>query len=480
MRILPIYICGIAIAGAVLVQSLEVVLAEAPRSCVAQMPSGFDWPADPTELWRISGGISSPDLNIPGAVDMARQRQHGWLLFAGATQPASAQADALPVFHTWYTTEEAFDPTPGKVDCAKRHLTLTLTLPTQLVMVAPNPVRDLVEKNGVNPSPRFDPNPAQFSATGTSPPIADPHDSITAFSHVAFNEPMYDWIRDNQYYIKAALNQTIIPTEIRKPIVDPPVTGISLKFSWWPAAPDALTPVPVWDNDPRFPGDATNPPTTWKRVVVIDPVGGLASPAKVSLGGFDHLNPKVVPLSLFYSVKITAEEAALANQDFRIKKAASAVLGRPLQAGDYLVMTALHIATREFAPWVFTTFWWSDDPLANTLGVDMAPEVKGVFRNYIMDVSYNINSPKTADNKAPIAFNPWLELFQRGGTRSQCMACHARAAYGPKVAAFFNPADMSTGDPNGFDATPQSANDPNFAEGTLDLQRVWTIFTRAQ
>ena len=96
-----------------------------------------------------------------------------------------------------------------------------------------------------------------------------------------------------------------------------------------------------------------------------------------------------------------------------------------------------------------------------------------------MDVSYNINAPKTAD-KAPVSYNPWLELFQSGGTRSQCMACHARAAYGPKVQAAFNPPNMATGDPNGFDATPQNPSDPNFAKGTLDLDRVWTIFTRAQ
>lgn len=447
--------------------------------CAAPMPSGFDWPADPVKLWKMSGGITSPNLTIPGKVDMAQQRAHGWMLFAAATQPASAQPDARPVFHTWYTVEEAFDATPGKIECSKRH-PLQLSLPTQLVMVTPNPARDLAEKSGLTVSPRFDPNPGQFTATAASASTLAAPQGVIAFSHVAFNQEMYDWLRDNRFYSKTALNQLLEPNVARKPITPVPTAGISLKFAWWPVAPDRLTPVPVWDDDPRFPGDAKNPPTSWKRAVMIDPVGGLPLPASVKLGGFDHSNLKSVPLSEFYRVQVTKEEADLANADFRIKSAATAVLGRPIQEGDYIVMTALHIATREFPPWVFTTFWWSDNAAASPLGNDMPAAVRGAFRNYVMDVSYNINAPKGPDGRAPIAYNPWLELFQLGGTRSQCMACHARAAYGPKVQAAFNPQNMSTGDPNGFDATPQNPSDPNFAKGTLDLDRVWTIFTRAE
>jgi hypothetical protein len=121
----------------------------------------------------------------------------------------------------------------------------------------------------------------------------------------------------------------------------------SLKMAWWPASPDSLTPVPVWDNDPRFPGDAKNPPKTWKRVVVVDPTNSHPSPASVKLGNYDHPNPKVVSLDKFYAVRVSAEEADLANADFRIKAATTAVLGRPLQEGDYLLLTAVHIATRK-------------------------------------------------------------------------------------------------------------------------------------
>ena len=383
------------------------------QGCAAAMPNGFDWPADPLFLYKISGGLKTQNASIPGSIDTVAQRRHGWLLFAGITQ---LTANKLPVFHTWYTVEETFDTSAGNISCAERRALLRLSLPTQLVMEISSTTREKMRGAGLVPSPRFDLDPAFLRGVTTNALEQATHDGVVAFSHVAFNQDMYDYIRKNKYYSKDTLNATIDPQAARTPIVDPPKTAISLKFSWWPAAPDQLTAVPVWDNDPRVPGDAKNPPTNWKRVVAVDPVGGLQSPANMKLGGFDHPNPDVVPLNRFYNVKITAEEADLANADFRIKAAATAVLGRPLKEGDFLLMTAMHIATREFDPWVFLTYWWTDKPNIGPLASDMPSDVKDPFRNYLMDVSYNINAPEGADGKAPISYNPWLELFQLGGT----------------------------------------------------------------
>jgi hypothetical protein len=447
--------------------------------CAVPIPAGFDWPADPAELYRISGGLRTPMQVIPGSINVGAQRRHGWKLFAGITQPSTPAPGSLPVFHTWYSVEETFDNADGKVDCATRRPILRLSSPTQMLMALDNPIVRALEGNGFDVSPRLDPNPSLLRNSKNTPSNGS-NPNLIAFSHVAFNKDMYDYIRDNKYYLKATLDALIDPNQARRPIKDPPLTGISLKFAWWPASPDQLTPLPVWKFDPRFPGDEKNPPTTWKTVVVVDAKGGQTAPASVKLGGYDHSNPSVVSLDKFYSVQISAEEAELSNADFRLKQAAIDVLGRPLKEGDYLLMTTMHIATREFDPWVFTTFWWTDKPNIGPLSADMPSDVVGVWRNYVMDVSYNINDPKTAQGKAPIAYNPWLELFQLGGTRSQCMACHARAAYGKGVKAFFNPDDMASKDPNGFEGTPVDANDPAYKAGTISLHRIWTIFTRSQ
>jgi hypothetical protein len=448
--------------------------------CAVPIAPGNNWPETPEHLYQISGGIKTPTQAIPGVIDIHAQRRHGWSLFVGVTAPSnSSSADSLPVFHTWYTVEEAFDSSEGKVDCANRRPLIRLELPTQLLLATPNPARAALTKSGLGPSVRFDPDPGLFRNLAEKRVMFD-HDGVVAFSHVAFNQEMYDFIRDNKYYSKDTLNSLINPAKSRVPIQDPPVRGVSLKLSWWPAAPDGLTPVPVWDNDPRFAGDAKNPPTTWNRVVVLDPTNNHTAPASVKLGGYDHPNPKVVGLDKFYSVKVTAEEADLANADFRIKRAATDVLGRPLQQGDYLLLTAMHIATREFDPWVFTTYWWHDTPDDGPFAADRPASVSGLWKNYVMDVSYNINNPKTQEGSVPVAYNPWLELFQLGGTRSQCMACHARAAFGKGVLASYNPKDPTTADPNGFEASPNGKNDPAFQAGTVALHRIWTIFTRAQ
>src|ERR1043165_767957 len=77
--------------------------------CAADLPAGFDWPAAPESLYKISGGIKSGTLNIPGSIDVLAQRRHGWNLFAAITQPStSGDPNSLPVFQTWYTVEEAF------------------------------------------------------------------------------------------------------------------------------------------------------------------------------------------------------------------------------------------------------------------------------------------------------------------------------------------------------------------------------------
>jgi tetratricopeptide (TPR) repeat protein len=50
----------------------------------------------------------------------------------------------------------------------------------------------------------------------------------------------------------------------------------------------------------------------------------------------------------------------------------------------------------------------------------------------------------------------------------------------PNLFEAYNPKDPTTTDPNGFEASPDGANDPAFQRGTVSLHRIWTIFTRAQ
>lgn len=434
------------------------------RGCAKELPAGFGYPKAAQELRDIA---TKPDV--------AAQRAHGWNLLAAATQPAdSADATSLPIFMTWYGEAEAFDQTPGKVDCANRRAVFGLEPSTQFLMAADNPVSEALKRQGVVPNARFDPDPAEVQGLAE----ARSHDGAV-FSHVAFNQKLYDYIRDNRFYSKDELDKLIDPSVARKPAPPPPAGSLSSKSGWWPVAATGLTPVPVWD-PPATQSDAVFPPKDWNRVVVVDPTGTAKPPTQVVFNKKEFANPRLVSLDRFFHVTLDQDSVAAANANWRLRSAAKLTLGRDLKVGDHVVMVALHINTNEFQPWVFTSFWWHDEPGKGEFASGRPTAVTGPWRNYLMGVSYNINLPREANGAADIVQNPYLELFQEGGTRSACMACHARAAYSRDMRAAYNPKTPGTTDPKGFIPIPDGPNDTAFKKGTLALHTVWTITTRSE
>jgi hypothetical protein len=79
------------------------------------------------------------------------------------------------------------------------------------------------------------------------------------------------------------------------------------------------------------------------------------------------------------------------------------------EVGDYLVLTAMHVTTKEIPHWTFQTFWWTPYPDAPPFGADRVPQVRGVFRNYAMCNAWNEDLPVTATGGPHICFNPYLE-----------------------------------------------------------------------
>jgi hypothetical protein len=441
------------------------------RTPAVSIPDGFDWPADEEHLYRISGGLRSPGRTIPDEFSVPQQRTHGWHLFSGVTQPSQeGNPHSLPIFLTWYTADETFDQSE---DRRLRRIHLSLEPSSQFLAAARRPLAGALEATGLSESARFDPD--QFFEV---------HPGEAVFSHVAFNQDLHEFIRENGYYKRDVLNQLSDRNQVRIPLSPVPRHAVSLKFAWWPIARSKVTPLPDWDFDRRNPGDGRIPPSRWKRVVAVDPTGRVNTVRSLALGGTVHLNPKVVGLDRFFAVELSPAEADSANSDLRIRMSALEILGRNLQAGDYVVLTALHIATNEFDPWVFTTFWWHDDPNLRPYADQRTPDVQGVWRNYLMDCSYNINRPREPNGDINAAYNPWLELFDRGGLRSSCMSCHARSVYAPRTSPTrltrTNPDRLESDDVNGFIASPDGPLDPAFARGTIDLHRIWTILTRSR
>lgn len=423
------------------------------QGCAVSLPADIGWPRPAKELYEISGGFKSDNINIPGKIDVAAQRAHMWNLFEGITRPSDpVDSKSAPIFLTWYTSEEAFAKTPGKVNCGQRVVQLKFEPPGQFTTALSD-------------------GSIQNALSSSGHPTAN-----ALFSYIAYNQELYDFIRDNGYYLLKNLLKSADPNKSRLPIKLSPSRSVALKFAWWPVSKNGLTPVPVWDWDPPHPGDDPNPPEEWKRVVAVDPTGAITTVASIDFNGRTIANPNVVKLDRFYAIKLTKEQATqISSVDF-MDNTAKLAIGRSLEADDYVVLTAMHIITQEFDPWTFGTFWWHDNPNIKDFGDDRPRKIKAPWSNYISDVAFNINLPREKSGEALIAYNPWLELRDRGGQRSGCMACHSRAAVAAvNVAASYNPTVAGTTDPNGFEPIPNGNNDTAFQNGTVTLHRLWSL-----
>ncbi len=435
------------------------------EGCAIPLSEQFGWPKAASELYNLATGG-----------DLDGQRAHAWSLFQAATLPAFPNTDSdLPIFHTWYGEDETFSET--SLGCEERVRNMSFEPSTQFLAENPNPISDVLGSMEVSGPLRFDPDPTQFSGTAIPADVTAAH---ATFSHVAFNQELFNYIQDNEFYRRSNLLAYSDPTTARTPLPAPPRRSASLKMGWWPVAATEHSAVPVWDFDPEYPGREKNPPWTWKRVVAVDASGQNRPIDSIEYAGRDFANPNVVSLEDFYHVTLTGEEAQNANDNWRLRRTANAVLGRNLRGGDHVVMVALHINTAEYQPWVYTTFWWHDNPDGGKWADGRPGSLDAPWSNYLMGAAFNINEPREQDDHAYIVQNPYLELFQKGGLISNCMACHARSAVHPSgMPAGYDPDVPGTTDPLGLRPIPFGSADRAFDDGTVFLNTIWTLKTRS-
>lgn len=341
---------------------LQNVRLNAQRIDYKRIPDGFDFPAPEATL-----------LDALKAGDEAKLRTHAWMVFAGLTQPARPEdptSEAL--WETWYRGDEVFSA--GAAPQGERMLRRNLIVPRQFAPPAKGP---------------------QPQAVG-----------VSELANTLFNKELKDHTRQNQFYLASTLNainsrwtpQT--PVANRK-IKDYPREAMSLKMVWRRLAKRGLTPLPIWDEQPRT-TDAPRQPPPWHRTVLVDPSRDAIPVGEMKDGSH------VVPLSAFYHFALPEE-----------------------QGGDFMVLVAMHYTTKEIPNWVWATFWWHDKPNDGPYSKNRPADtlVKGLWRHFLMDVSYDMNEPKESDQTPNAVFNPWLEARFPNGVNSNCMTCHQRAVW---------------------------------------------------
>jgi hypothetical protein len=207
----------------------------------------------------------------------------------------------------------------------------------------------------------------------------------------------------------------------------------------------------------------------------VDPAaeGPANTTAAMDFAGRNFPRARRISLGAFYHVAVDAPMAGRMMRDPETRKAVLIALGRPLRAGDYLVLVAANLAAREIPDWIWASFWWHDRPDQGPFAADKPQTLPSPWRNYLMQTAFDSEKPVAADAGPHICFNPWLEgRFpdggHGGGTASNCMACHQRASY-PPIA--FLPVTRGA---------PDLRGDPAFAPGRLRTSFLWSLAMHAK
>jgi len=210
--------------------------------------------------------------------------------------------------------------------------------------------------------------------------------------------------------------------------------SIAIKTIWWPVAGQNWRQhaVPVWRGESKNPVSKDRElVTTWADPILVDTsqairVAPKACPESTPYtSSADYSSYQTVPLKDFYYIPIVSCDQVKALVD--VSSTFSWV--RP---GDFIVLMAMHVATREIENWTWSTFWWN--PLGSDLEFAKDKPASGIpapWNNYLMNATLNMTNPTTGV-KIRI-YSPWLEMLgNRDGVNSNCMSCHRSASY-PKL-----------------------------------------------
>lgn len=373
--------------------------------------------------------------------DAGAMVRHSWGVWAGLTQPVGL-INGLPVraFETWAV--------PSNIVARSAIGLQQVPSPSAPLGV---PKRDLGIPRQFEHGHQAGKKAALLAAKAAAAPGVPDTGIVVS---VAYNPPGANHAIANRLFYESTLQQymkngyTDMPNFPNNTVTVKPVFKIIPKnlaggiytFPGWPG-PGAAQPNAGYDE------------SIWNNCVYIDirtPVGkggNSNDPGCKSRSGANTFY-----LNQFVHSKITADDAVyLSNQ-----------LGHTVNAGDYIVLVAMHVTTRENKMWTWQTFWWSanaDQPFApSSNAIAQARPLASLdeaTRHYAMAVAYNTVTPAQpitgGENvgEPVFTYNPYLEagfdpstfgisrpingkLNANTGIQTNCMTCHNMAAYVPK------------------------------------------------
>ncbi|MEL7004454.1 MAG: hypothetical protein AAFN93_17215, partial [Bacteroidota bacterium] len=318
---------------------------------------------------------------------------------------------------------------------------------------------------------------------------------------VVYNETAFDHIRNNKIYDWDNLSSLWMstykdPKWQNREIPTFPSSSFALKPMLWPVKQSGYTPLPVFPlncYDGTMGCDSLNGKVVysgfemqrvWKNAVAISPDTAQKGTTldqisflydvftdksyRQEIGPVQYQNVEVHTLDEFYHWQVSEEEWLEMNDVDKaiISQSAYWAYGEDFQPGDYLVLVAMHVMTKELPTWTFQSFWWDntsqaqDSKFASQRDTVSSPPMPAAFSSYLMTSTYGMNAKRVNPSEWPVAFNPYIELAAAHPIQTNCRNCHQRAAFpdpqqnaalGDSIKNYASYLLPNSGDPNTLD-----------------------------
>ncbi|HET9282325.1 MAG TPA: hypothetical protein VFR24_10225 [Candidatus Angelobacter sp.] len=407
--------------------------------------------------------------DTPGKKAKARIRAHAWDLFAGLTRE-SIMAKELPIWDTWYTKCDL-----GLADCGTKFLEEKLNLHRSLRNFEV-PVQSLEELQSLSLGPGEQSFAAQSSSDAFQKRIrafAIRTRTHPQFASVLFNREAADAIRKQCLY---AHEGNLSAATSSCPSL--PATGkikefrrgaVALKTFWQLVIADAngIGQLETWKqelwNNIQQPND-NNIDRFRTSTVRVD------TKSTAECENRDYGDDEVVPLKCFYAIQLTQEDVDALNAS---PPRLVAISDTGIIPGNYLVLVAVHVTTKEIPDWVWATFWWDNHGISDPRAAERPKTIKPRWSHFLMETTLSGTTPLETDGGPKICFNPYLETPLRNGAISNCLQCHSKAAYGPpsRISAY----DLGVLGRDGKTLASGKAPDPHYFDNRVQTDFIWSI-----
>lgn len=376
--------------------------------------SGFNFPEDSTKIYQWLDEQDTTSIV-----------NHAWGIWAGLTQPTKQKynGQTFLVFETWMGVQElSAMSAQGQVSSSMEKSNRTqLSIPRQFVHGRLFAGQKIDTNFTVLETVSYDPSAAHF-----------------ATSNKLFNQSEL-----NKYLVKDGIGS----------IPEFPNTSITTKPTYYAGVPskNGLIRVPVWVSPNPAKAYRYN---EWQEWVYAD-INNKQAPNKKLVPvttpnpSDEQIKAATCNVDDFINYKIDRIGANYLNNHQDVGTTPS----RQFIEGDYILLVAMHVTTKEFKNWTWQTYFWCPDPSdppspSSKFEAGLRPkELKGAASHYATSTAYAMvwpNQPVTGGsdyNARPIlSFNPYLEggfgpkVFSLPnkfrpdfvyGMQTNCMSCHA-------------------------------------------------------